>query len=487
MIESANLKRTAAKGLLWSALERFGAQGIQFVFSILITRILLPSDYGLVGMILIFIVIGQALVDSGFGMSLIWKKEPTPDDYSTVFYFNVLISFILYIFFFLIAPVIARFYNESQLVDLIRILCLNFIILSFGLIQQIILQKKVDFKSLTFINIFSSLLAGGISLYMAYKGYGVWSIVVQILTKSFFTTLLLWLFNQWRPTMVFSWPSFKELFSYGSKLAGAGLIYNVFQYFYFNVIGKLFPVDALGFYTRAVQLQEFAVKTIGSIFQRVAFPVFATIQNENDRLKNVVSKTLRTMSFFSFPVLIGLIAVADLLIEVVLTEKWLPASDYFKLLCLMGLFYSFHVVNSEVLKTKGKSNWVLKLEIIAKTIMVINIFITWRWGIKAIIIGQMVSVITSHLISSWYVRRLIGYSLWHQVKDVYIYFVMSVFMYIITVLVLYANYHKLTSLVLAIIFGAASYFSSAYIFKIEEIHEIKKLLKSIFIKIFKNG
>lgn len=476
MIESVNLKGAAAKGLLWSATERFGAQGIQFVFGVLITRILLPSDYGLVGMILIFVAVGQTLVDSGFGSSLIWKKAPTHTDYSTVFYFNISISVILYVFFFFLAPMISRFYEEPQLVNLIRVLCLNFIILSFSLIQQVLLQKRVDFKLLAFINIAGSFLAGGLSLYAAMKGMGAWAIVLQMLVKSFFTSLFLWVFNKWRPLFAFSWVSLKELFNYGSKLTAAGLIYTIFQYFYFNVIGKLFPLASLGFYTRAVQLQEFPVKTLGSIFNRVVFPIFSTIQNNNERLKNAVSKTLRTMVFFTFPLLFGLIAVADQLIEVVLTEKWLPASDYFKLLCAMGLFYSFQVINGEVLKTKGKSNWVLKLEVITKTILVINIFITYRWGITAIILGQIMVVVTAYLIGTYYVWKLIGYTLWQQLRDISPYLVLSTAMYVVVVFISRLISNPTMALILMVIAGAVVYVGGAWALKLGEIQEVKKML-----------
>ncbi|GAB1453585.1 lipopolysaccharide biosynthesis protein [Draconibacterium sp.] len=477
MIESANLKRAAAKGLFWSAMERFGAQGAQFVFGIMITRILLPEDFGLVGMILIFMAVGQTLVDSGFGSALIWKEKPTLADYSTVFYFNISFSFLLYVFFFLLAPFIAGFYDEPQLTDLIRVLCLNFIILSFSLIQQTVLQKKVDFKLLTYVNVAGSLIAGFIALYMAIKGYGAWAIVFQILVKSFITSALLWFFNKWRPLMVFSWNSLKELFNYGSKLTVASLIYTIFQYLYFNIIGKLFPVASLGFYTRAVQLQEFPVKTIASVFNRVAFPIFSTIQNDNERLKNAARKTLRTMVFFTFPLLFGLIAVADELIEVVLTEKWLPASDYFKLLCFMGLFFSFQVINGEILKTKGKSGWVLKLEVITKTILLINIFITYRWGITAIIWGQMVVVLVAWVIGSFYVGKLIGYSIWQQIKDVYVYFVLSILMYLLAIIILYFIDNPFISLGLVSVGGASFYLLGAKVMGLDQIQELETLIK----------
>jgi O-antigen/teichoic acid export membrane protein len=476
MIESANLKGAAAKGLFWSAMERFGAQGTQFIFGIMITRILLPEDFGLVGMILIFMAVGQTLVDSGFGSALIWKEKPTEADYSTVFYFNISFSLLLYIFFYFLAPVIANFYDEPQLVNLIRVLCLNFIILSFSLIQQTVLQKRVDFKLLTYVNVAGSLIAGIIALYMAIKGFGAWAIVFQILIKSFITSALLWIFNKWRPLMEFSWRSLKELFNYGSKLTIAGLIYTIFQYLYFNIIGKLFPVASLGFYTRAVQLQEFPVKTIAGVFNRVAFPIFSTIQNDNERLKNAVSKTLRTMVFFTFPLLFGLIAVADQLIEVVLTEKWLPASDYFKLLCFMGLFYTFQAINGEILKTKGKSGWVLKLEIITKTILVINIFITWRWGITAIIWGQIVTVVISYVIGSHYVWKLIGYSIWQQIKDVSVYFAISAAMYIIVTFIPRLIANPTLSLLVMTLTGSIFYFALAWALKLEEIVEARKII-----------
>jgi O-antigen/teichoic acid export membrane protein len=474
MIESSNLKGAAAKGLFWSAMDRFGGQGIQFVFGILITRILLPADYGLVGMILIFWAVGQTLVDSGFGSALIWKKNPTPADYSTVFYFNVSISLILYLIFYLLAPLIAGFYDEPKLIGLIRVLCLNFILLSFGLIQQVVLQKKVDFKLLSFVNVASSLVAGIVALYMAMKGFGPWAIVVQILAKSFVTSLLLWIFNRWRPVFIFDWLSLKELFGYGSKLTAAGLIYNIFQYLYLNIIGKLFPVEALGFYTRASQLQDFPVKTLGSVFNRVAFPVFSAIQDDNERLKNAVRKTLRTMVFFNFPMLLGLVAVSDPLIEVVLTEKWLPASEYFKLLCLIGLFYSFQLLTGEIMKTKGRSDLVLKYETINRIITLISVIVTWRWGISAIILGQLFTSVFAWLLGSYYVWKLIGYSLWQQTNDVFIYFILSVSMYLFMLLVSALMTNHLAILISASVSGIIFYLILSWKLKLNELAEIRK-------------
>ena len=468
----SDLKGTAAKGLIWSAIERIGAQGIQLVFGIAITRILFPADYGLIGMILIFVAIGQTIVDSGFGSALIWKSNSNEVDYSTVFYFNITVSLILYLIFFFLAPVIATFYDEPRLVSLIRVICLNFLIISFSLIQQVDLQRKVDFKLLAVINILGSLIAGIAALFMAFKGFGAWAIVMQMLIKSFITSLLLWIFNTWRPVFVFSIGALRQLFGYGSNLMAAGLLNTIFRNIYFNIIGKLFPVTSLGYYTRSVQLNDFPVITIGQIFNRVVFPVFSTIKDDDERLKNAFRKSLRTMVFVTFPVLIGLIAVADQLIEVLLTAKWLPASDYFKLLCLVGLFYPFQVLNNEILKTKGKSGWVLRLEVITKIVLVINILVTWRWGIAAIIIGQIVSAFIACVVGFLYVRKLVGYTLYEHFNDIFPYLAISTVMYLVLAILLGQIHNPLISLIVMSLAGFTFYIAATWLFKPNEIREI---------------
>ncbi|MDR2910587.1 MAG: lipopolysaccharide biosynthesis protein [Bacteroidales bacterium] len=482
MSGTANLKETAVKGLIWSAIERIGAQGIQFIFGIIITRILFPADYGLVGMILIFVAIGQTIVDSGFGSALIWKNDLSETDLSTVFYFNITVSLILYFILFFLAPFIAVFYDEPRLINLIRVICLNFLIISFSLIQQVDLQKRVDFKLLAVVNIFGSIIAGIIALIMAFRGLGAWALVMQILVKSFVTSLLLWIFNKWRPVFVFSLSALKQLFSYGSNLLAAGLLYTVFRNLYFNIIGKLFPVTSLGYYTRAVQLHDFPVTTIGQIFNRVVFPVFSTIKDSDERLKNAIRKTLRTMVFITFPVLIGLIAVADELIEVVLTEKWLPASGYFKLFCLAGLFYPFQVLNNEVLKTKGKSNLVLRLEIITKIVLIINILITWRWGITVIIIGQMLSIFLACAIGFFYVFKLIGYTLWEHLRDIFPYLAVSTCMYFALSVISIQINKPLISLIVMSFSGFVFYCVTVWFLKLDEIKEIQVIVKMITLK-----
>lgn len=476
---SSDLKQTAAKGSGWSAIERLGSQGIQFLFGIILTRILLPEDYGMVGLVLIFIAVGQTLVDAGFSSALIWKKNTTQTDYSSVYYFNIGVSLIIYIFFFFLAPLVAKFYEKPELISLIRVICLNFIILSFGVIQQTILYKKFDIKTLAKVNFIGSLLGGILSLILALKGFGVWAIVVQILSKNIISTALLWIFNSWRPIWVFSMGSIKSLFNYGSKIMIAGLLYSIFQNLYFVIIGKIFPIVTLGYYTRAVQLSEFPVTTVSSIFQRITFPVFSILQDETERLKNAVRKSLRTIVFILYPVMFGLMASSDIFIELMFSAKWLPASIFFKLLCILGLLYPFLVINDEVLKAKGRSGLLLKLQIISKVIIVINFVITYRWGISAIIIGQIVSVFITFSINAWITGRLITYSQLQQLRDTFPYLLISLIMGILISFIPGLIPDKILALSLMVFSGIVLYGILAYVSKMAELKEIFDLAKQM--------
>jgi O-antigen/teichoic acid export membrane protein len=476
---SSDLKQTAAKGSGWSAIERLGSQGTQFLFGIILTRILLPEDYGMVGLVLIFIAVGQTLVDAGFSSALIWKKNTTQTDYSSVYYFNIGVSLIIYIFFFFLAPLIARFYEKPELITLIRVICLNFIILSFGVIQQTILYKNFDIKTLAKVNFIGSLLGGILSVILALKGFGVWAIVVQILSKNIISTALLWIFNSWRPIWIFSMGSIKSLFNYGSKIMIAGLLYSIFQNLYFVIIGKIFPIVTLGYYTRAVQLSEFPVTTVSSIFQRITFPVFSILQDETERLKNAVRKSLRTIVFILYPVMFGLMASSDIFIELMFSAKWLPASIFFKLLCILGLLYPFLVINDEVLKAKGRSGLLLKLQIISKVIIVINFVITYRWGISAIIIGQIVSVFITFSINAWITGRLITYSQLQQLRDTFPYLLISLIMGILISFIPGLIPDKILALSLMVFSGIALYCILAYVSKMAELREIFDLAKQM--------
>jgi O-antigen/teichoic acid export membrane protein len=420
--KSSDLKRKMLSGLFWSAVERFVQQGIQVVISIIIARILMPADYGLVGMLAIFIAIAQSFINSGFGQALIQKKDATKIDFSTIFYFNLAVGLFFYAILFFSAPLIADFYNQPLLIPLTRFMALNLIINSFSLVQNTILTKNIDFKALTKVSLLSIIISGAIGITMAYRGFGVWSLAVQVIGANIVRTLFLWIFNKWRPSFQFSFVSLRSLFAYGSKLLASGLLNQIFDNIYKLVIGKGYSATALGFYTQAKRIQEIPVLSTVSILQRVTFPVYSTIQDDTQRLKRAYRKTIKAIIFFNFPLMVALLVIAHSLIKVLLTDKWMPSVIYLQLLCISGFLYPLSAVNLNVLKVRGRTDIFFYLEVAKKVLIAVAIIITFKLGILALVIGQVCTNFLCFFINIYYSGREINYSLGEQLQDIAPYF-----------------------------------------------------------------
>ncbi len=317
-----NLQSQTIKGLWWSFLETFGLQGARFVIGIVLARILFPEQFGLIGMLAIFIAVAQSFLDSGFGAALIQKRYVTPTDICSIFYFNLLIGLLAAIFLCLAAPWIAAFYNQPILTALTRAMSLTLVINAFGLIPNTILTKQINFKTLTKVSLIGSGLSGILGVAMALAGYGVWSLAAQQISGTFFQTVIVWILSAWRPAALFSFQSLREMFGFGSRLLAAGLLNQIFNNLYLLVIGKVFSATDLGFFTRAKSLQELPSHTLSEMVARVTFPVFSSIQDDRVRLKKGLKKALTTLVMVSFPAMIGLAIVARPLILVLLTKKW---------------------------------------------------------------------------------------------------------------------------------------------------------------------
>ena len=425
---SYSLKSKTIHGVFWSLLERGGQQGIGLVISIILARLLLPEQFGLIAMLTIFIAIPRSFIDSGFGQALIQKKDATHVDECSIFYFNILVGFLAAGLLCLAAPWIADFYNQPLLTPLTRVLSLKLIISSFGLVQTSLLTKHIDFKTQLKVSIIAVIASGIIGITMAYSGFGVWSLVAQSLSSSLFTTALLWLSQRWRPACAFSFASLRTMFSFGSKLLLSGLLDTIFQNIYLIVIGKVFAAKDLGFYSRAKSCTRLSTENLTGSINRVAFPVFSTIQDDNSRLKRGVRRALTTMIFLNFPMMIGLLVIAKPLVLVLLKEKWLPCVSYLQLLCVMGLLHPLHVINLNLLKAKGRSDLFFRLELLKKILVVISIALTYRWGIQAMIYGQIGVSLLAYYLNSYYSGKLIGYPLKEQVFDLLPYLGMAVVM-----------------------------------------------------------
>lgn len=422
-----NLKGKTINGLMWSFVGNFSTQGVQFVVGIVLARMLSPQEFGLIGMLAVFIAISQAFIDSGFSTALIRKKECISLDYSTVFFFNLLFSVILYLTLYFGASLISNFFNEPQLTILLRILGIGLIINAFSIVQGTILTKQINFKLQTRISVISAIVSGIVGVAMAYNGYGIWSLVTKTLVSYLITTVLLWLWNGWRPTFIFSLESFKELFSFGSKIFISVLIDTIYRNIYYIIIGKYFSASQLGYYTRADQFSALPSQNITTVIHNVTFPVLASIQNDMPRLKSSYRKLIKSTMLITFMLMLGMSAVSESLIISLIGEKWEPSVIYLQLVCFVGMFYPLHALNLNMLQVQGRSDLFLRLEVIKKIIAVPTILLGIFLGVKVLIISMIGLSIISYYLNSYWSGKIIGYSFIQQIKDIAPAFALAVF------------------------------------------------------------
>lgn len=412
-----SLKSKTVKGVVWSAVERFSTAGISFVFGLILARLLMPSDYGVLAMLAIFMAIAQTFIDSGFSNALIRKPDRTEKDNATVFYFNIVVGIVCYVLLFFSAPFIARFYNTPILVPVTRVVGLNLLFNSLCVVQQALLTVRIDFKTQAKISLSSAVISGFVGIYFAYRGFGVWALAIQTVGATLIRTILLWILAKWRPKASFSKASFKSLFSYGSKLLASGLLDTVYNNLYTIIIGKRFTSASLGVYARADQWGQFLSVNITGILQRVTFPVLSTIQNEDERLSTNYRKFLRVSGFVIFPLMVGLAAVADPMVRLILTDKWAGTIPLLQILCFALMWYPIHAINLNLLQVKGRSDLFLKLEIYKKIIGVSILIVTVPMGLTALCVGRVASSLIALALNTYYTGKIIHLGYFRQMKD----------------------------------------------------------------------
>ena len=467
-----SLKQKTAHGFFWSATERFTVQGLQFVLGIILARLLLPTDYGLIGMLAIFLAISQVFIDSGFTSALIQKKDRNDTDYSTAFYFNLIIGVLFYLILYFGAPLIADFYKAPILDPLTKLIGLSILINSLAIVQRAKLTVKLDFKTQAKASLTSVFISGIIGIYLAYNGYGAWALATQIITKSTINTILLWFLSKWKPQFIFSRESFKALFSFGSKLLIAGLLYTIYGNLYLIIIGKIFNAGSLGYYTRAQQFQRVPTENITAVIQRVTFPVLSSIQDDNVRLLKAFRGFIRQSTFIIFPITIGLAILAEPLISLLLTDKWLPAVPMLQLLCLVGILYPLHAVNLNIINVKGRSDIFLRLEIIKTITISIAIVCTYSFGIKIMIIGRLIASLITLFITTLYTNKMVNYSSFKQFKDILPIMGIAAFMAVIIWFSIQVVSTDITKILVGLISGIIAYVVAAKIGRFEELKQI---------------
>lgn len=412
-----SLSNKAAKGVYWTSIDRITTMFSGIVVNILLARLLMPKDFGMVAMLAVFLAVSSAFLDSGFSQALIRKNDATDIDYTSVFYINFFIGISVYTLLYFLAPLVSVFYNEPALTDLSRALFFVLIINAFSLVHTAILIKSFNFKGLAKANILSTIISGLVGVGFAFWGFGVWALVFQSLLHASVRAILIWWNSSWRPSKNFSLRSIKELFSFGSKLLVSGIIYQIFNNVYTLFIGKFLDPLSVGYYAQANKLQQIPASNMDSIIQSVTYPILSEVQGDDSRLRMGFKKTLKQTTYFSFPIMILFSIIADPFVELFLSAKWLPSVDILQLLCFSGMIYPLHTINLNILKVKGRSDLFLLLEVIKNSLSLIVLIITVFFGLYFIVIGQVIFSYIGYFLNSSFSHKLLNYGVIKQIKD----------------------------------------------------------------------
>lgn len=479
-MQQESLKNKTKKGLAWSMIERFATQGVQFLFGIILARLLSPDDYGIIAMPLVFLAIAQCIIDSGFSTALIRKPELTEDDLSTAFYFNIGIGILCYAVLFFSSPLIADFYHTPILSSLLKVTALAVLFNPLCAVQQAILTRKIDFKTQAIVSLSGAVVSGIVGLYMAYNGFGVWSLVFQQVGGYVMRTILLWVLGKWKPKRKWSWESFHYLWGFGSKLLGSALLDTIYNNIYPIVIGKYFSTNDLGNYTRAQQFATLPSSNVTGVLQRVTFPVLSSIQNEDERLAKNYRKILKLSAFLIFPLMLMLSAIADPLVRVLLTDKWEGCIILLQIICFSMMWYPIHAINLNLLTVKGRSDLFFRLEIFKKVVGVIIMCITIPNGILWMVSGSVVSSMIALVINTYYTGKIIHVGYFKQMRDLLPIFGVSFAMWLVIHVSFWLSSNIYTQLFIGVIVGVVFYLVSAKIILKSEWNDVLDMIPEKF-------
>lgn len=418
MARKKSLKQKAASGMVWTAFQKYSIMIIQFISGIVLARLLTPYDYGCIGMLAIFMVLAESFIDGGFGSALIQKKHPTQVDYSTIFWWNVGMAVLMYAVLYVCAPAISRFYSIPLLCDVLRVQGLVLFIYALNIIQRNLLRKKLNFKLLSIVSISTSIIALTITIVMAYKGFGVWSLVAQNILVAAIPSLVFWFYVKWRPIWAFSWKSFRELFSFGFYMFLGHLINQFGQKIQGLLIGKFYSPATMGYYSKAASTEHMASTSISSIMTQVTYPLYAEVQEDKNTLKNMIKRLTMTLAYITFPLMFLLLLCAKPIFVLLYSERWVQSIPYFQVLCIAGLAGCLQSVNLQVIAAIGKSNvlfyWTLLKRIVGIVAMVLGLVI---WGMKGLLVGVVFNYWFSYFVNIALVSKYIGYKWTQQLSD----------------------------------------------------------------------
>ncbi len=482
MENKTNMRGKVISSLAWKFGERIAAQLVTFIVSIVLARLLTPEHYGTLAIINIFIAIANIFVVCGFGNSLIQKKDADETDFSSVFYFNIVMSVVVYGIVFFAAPFISEFYNMPILIPTLRVVGLRLIVAGINNVQHAYVSKQMMFRKFFWSTLGGTLASAVVGIVLAYKGFGVWALVAQYMTNTTTDTIVLWFTVKWRPKLLFSLKRLKNLFSYGWKILSSGILDTVYNELRSLVIGKMYTSADLAFYTKGKSFPNLVVTNINSSIQSVLFPAMAQEQNEKEKMKNIVRRSIRISSYIMLPLMTGMALVAEPFVNLLLTEKWLPCVPFLQIACFVFAMMPIHTANLQAINALGRSDIFLKLEIIKKVMGLSVLIVVMRYGVLAIALSIIFTTVISSVINSYPNKKLINYGYLEQIKDLLSGFIPLLLMTTAVIGVRFIKVGLLPLLCLQIAIGGAVYIAVSHITKNECYMYILGIIKERFSK-----
>jgi teichuronic acid exporter len=468
------------KGIFWSFFQQFSNQLISFSISLLLARLLLPKDFGIIGMVYVVFSIGNVLIEAGLSQSLIRDANTSSKDYSTVFYSNLIIAFLLYGIVFIYAPSIAQFYNQPVLVNVIRVYGITFIVSGFSSVQNALLIKQLKFKVIMLLSLPSNIAGGIVGIVLAYNGFGVWSLVFTTLVTVLVSTFSLWIFSDWKPSWIFDFEAFKKHFFFGYKLTLTNLLNAGFVNVYQVILGKLYSPKIVGFYTRADSMRNITVYSVINTVNRVTFPVFAKLHEDTEEFSRVYKNIVNKIFLVVTPIYMYLYIEAFPLFEFLFTKKWVFAVDYFQILLIASVLFSINGYNANVVSSIGRSDLVLKIEVIKIIISAFAIIVFFQFGIMALLWSQVFLSVIDYLINYFYLRKLFVYPLESQLKNIFAVLLITLltgFILKVVDVYLFSQFMNIVRLMLSFIQFFITYLCFLLIFKMVNFKELFFFLK----------
>ncbi len=484
-MENDQIKSKTLSNMVWRFAERCGAQGVAFIVSVVLARLLTPTEYGTVALITVFTAVFQVFVDSGMGNALIQKKDADQLDFSTVFYFNVVMCLVVYAALFVSAPLIAAFYGDPSLTAMTRVVGLTIVIAGLKNIQQAYVSRHLLFRKFFFATLAGTVTAGVVGIAMAYLGFGAWAIVAQQVINTLIDTIILYITVKWRPTKQFSMERLKSLFGFGWKLLASSLLDTVYNNLRSLIIGKFYSSEDLAYYNKGKQIPNVVVSNINTSIDSVLLPVMSQEQEHADRVKSMLRRSIKTSTYIMAPMMMGVAFVAEPLVRLLLTEKWLPCVFYLRIFCITYMFYPIHTANLNAIKAMGRSDLFLKLEIAKKVVGLAAVGISMWFGVEAMAYSLLVTSVTSQIINSWPNRKLLNYSYLSQLKDILPGILLAVFMGFCTLPVTWLGLPDILMLILQVLVGVIVYVGGSVLLKMESFYYILGMVKPYIRKVRK--